>query len=93
MRTTQLRTIEAFSEWVDDGEVITGAAADQQIKRTPLLDLDGRRGTRSRFNSGSSCTTSSNDSKQEKMRLQIKTKDSKRQISNTEKCGRKEEEY
>lgn len=39
MRTTQSRTVEAFSEWVDDGEVITGAATDQQIKRTPLLDL------------------------------------------------------
>ena len=32
-------TIEAFSDWVDDGEVVTGAAADQQIKRTPLVEL------------------------------------------------------
>lgn len=50
VRTTESRTIEAFPDGVDDGEVIAGAATDQQIKRTPLLDLDGKRATRSWFN-------------------------------------------
>lgn len=40
-----VRTIQAFPEGVDDGEVVAGAAPDQQIKRTPLTDLDGSRET------------------------------------------------
>lgn len=40
-----VRTVQAFPEGVDDGEVVAGAAPDQQIKRTPLTDLDGSRET------------------------------------------------
>lgn len=41
-----LPTVEAFPEGVDDGEVVAGAAANQQIKRTPLRNLlvQGHRG-------------------------------------------------
>lgn len=39
------RTVQAFPEGVDDGEVVAGAAPNQQIKRTPLTDLDGSRET------------------------------------------------
>lgn len=40
-----VRTVQAFPEGVDDGEVVAGAASDQQIKWTPLTDLDGSRET------------------------------------------------
>lgn len=40
-----MHTIEAFPEGVDNREVITGATTDEQVKWTPLIELDCQRGT------------------------------------------------
>lgn len=40
MHTIHSHTIEAFSERVDYGEVVTGASTNQKVKWTPLLNLE-----------------------------------------------------
>lgn len=36
------RTVQAFPDGVDDGQVVTGASANQQVKGAPPLQLDQR---------------------------------------------------